>query len=504
MSKKNVLDEWLKGIDFEVVRQKLFLICIQPYLEVFEGLKYRKSALAKCALVSAALQIIVLASLDWKLMKYFGWQRLYPIRPVFRYPYLLSVVTASFYFWGIYQVILRAKITRWLTDVFQNAGIKSTSGRLPGFIYDKAIDSEIRLLRLKKNGIPTDKFKAEDLKGQLQVEIDRVDDDLPNGAINIYYSHASLEKFCSFGSVDELHPDQFFVGKSRVGTVVADLKQCPHYLVGGTTGSGKSYFLNQMIAALYLKNPKYTFELIDLKYGAEFEMKFSRLPRVNVHGTSAQASRILNRIAETEIKNRAEFLKLNECQNIDELLALPEDKVKISDTVSIKAKFARMIVVIDEAHELYLKSDSNKAEEATKARYSTIKIAAMGRSVGINLFVGTQRPDAKAIDPLIKANLPSRVCFYSANLATSMTILDNGRGAHLPPEIKGRCIWQNGSEAKEVQALFLPNEKVKELLAPYYIEEKEAKIEAVVSGSAPEDLSKARKDLTSTPDEEKQ
>lgn len=477
MKKDNFLEDWFKKIDVDLLWQKLDLLVVQPYVELYDTIFYRRGSLLKCMVVSSVIQLAILFYLDWYFFKLIGMKYYYPVKPIFRWPYLFFMVMASFYFWGAWQVVLRTKITRWLTDVFTNANIKSASGKLPSFIFDKAIDKETRLLRLKKNGTlktqydPSDRPKM--LDQLLQVEIDRIEDNIPNGTIDIYYSHASLEKFCEFKGVDYLGADQFYIGKSRTGTEIADLKKAPHYLIGGTTGSGKSYFFNQMIASMYLRNPDFTFELIDLKFGAEFQSKFKKLPRVNIHDTTAEATRILGLIAETELEERAELLKANECDNIEALQAIPDKDLKLSENSSFTKKFSRKIIVIDEAHELFLKTDKNKAEEAIKARNFTNRIAALGRSVGVHIFVGTQRPDSKAVDPLIKANLPSRICFYASNLATSMTILDNGRGAQLSPDIKGRCIWQNGGDAKEIQAFYLAPDKLKDLMEPHKKKEKE-------------------------------
>lgn len=480
---------WINQMDFSYLWKSLDLILIQPFIEVYRTAIYRSTPLVYCAIISCVLQAMLFFKLDFYLFKFIKIGFLYPKKIMFlRWSYLLLVSGCSFYFWGAYQLILRLRLTRWLTDVFQNANLKSSSGKYPGFIYDKPIDKELRILRLKKNGTLFTQYESKALGGLLQVEIDHIKDDVKGGAVDIYYANSSLEEKVEFPGVTDLKADQFYIGKGRSSFILGDLKTSPHYLIGGTTGSGKSCFFNQIITSLYLKNTHYTFHLIDLKFGSEFESKFAKLPRVTTYSDTSSAANFLSQIVREEIRARAEFLKLNDCQNIDELLQKKGSEIKTDPKLKVNKKFGRKIIVIDEAHSLFLKSDNNKANDVTKAKASVINITALGRSVGVHVFIGTQRPDAKAIDPLIKANLSTRICFYSANNATSMTILDNTRGHHLN-DIKGRCIWQSGIENRELQSPYLPKEKITEYLSEFYVNKPlEVKSEESTNDDVPEDL----------------
>ena len=114
-----------------------------------------------------------------------------------------------------------------------------------------------------------------------------------------------------------------------------------------------------------------------------------------------------------------------------------------------------------------LMSFSTNAQDIAKSRRSASKIAAQGRAVGIHLVIATQRPDRNALDPQTKANLTGKVCFRAANIASSMTILDNKRAFDIP-NIKGRAIWQSSNDLEEIQTPFLSEEKAKDLLNQHY------------------------------------
>lgn len=462
---------WLDQVRMEDVYNAFDFLVLQPFVEVFDAIFGYSRPLVGCAAVSMVLQLLVIFDIDFWFFTKMHWLRFYPVNWYLRFLYLIFVSGFSFYAWGFMQGIHRTRLMRQLTLVFENCGLKSKLGRYPSFIHDKRLDSETRVLRLKKNGTLKEQYKTQELKELLHVEIDRIEDDFTNGAVNIYYSHATLPEKAELTSLEQLHEDQFFIGHGRAQYIIGDFKDCPHFLVGGGTGFGKTTFINQMITTLYLKNKHYTFELVDLKEGTEFYPRFSNLPRVNLYDSSASAAIMLEHIAEVEIKNRMSFLKLNDCQTVDDLRELDAKKLKFAPHLPYTSKFDRLVIVVDEAHQLFLANNRVKPENASLAKNSMIKITALGRSAGVHVVIGTQRPDVKAVDALIKSNLQGRVCFHSNNNATSMTILDNARGSVLP-DIKGRGIWKNGSDLKEIQALHLSKESCRELLSGHYRKEK--------------------------------
>ena len=90
----------------------------------------------------------------------------------------------------------------------------------------------------------------------------------------------------------------------------------------------------------------------------------------------------------------------------------------------------------------------------------------------MHLIIATQRPDVKALDPQVKANLTTVIAFQMPNLASSMTILGNGKAAKLP-FIPGRAILRSGNKLRDIQTPFLSVAEAEKLLEPYRIEEKE-------------------------------
>lgn len=106
----------------------------------------------------------------------------------------------------------------------------------------------------------------------------------------------------------------------------------------------------------------------------------------------------------------------------------------------------RIAVVVDEIAELTDTTGMDKEyKDLSKAIVGHLStIARLGRAFGINLFIGTQRPDANAIPGQIKNNLDVRVCGKADN-TLSMIVLDNTDAATLiPKDSQGLFLNQDG------------------------------------------------------------
>ena len=111
----------------------------------------------------------------------------------------------------------------------------------------------------------------------------------------------------------------------------------------------------------------------------------------------------------------------------------------------------RIVIVIDELADLmFVKKNETEA--------AIMRIAQKARATGIHLIIGTQRPTSSVISPLIKANIPSRLCFKVISHKDSITVLDTdggealiGRGdaliktpgTYLPERIQSAYISEN-------------------------------------------------------------
>ncbi|MBT4762920.1 MAG: hypothetical protein HOO06_14595 [Bdellovibrionaceae bacterium] len=472
-SKKNKSN--LDQVDLAKLFKNLNLIFIQPFVEIFHGLYSKRLPLYLCLSVSCFLQVIYFLGIDYLIIDYFGMAALYPMGSFHFFYKLFLVVWSPFLIWGFVQVGLKLRLIKRLTEVFLNAGLKSATSKLPAFIFDKPVDNYTRRLRVAKNGQSLKSFEGakDSLESGLQVYIDEFSEDRRNNTVDIVYSHKQLEEHFDIKDFQEVHKNSFLIGKGRSKVLYGDLADTPHLLVAGQTGMGKSTFLRQFITSLYLNNKNYSFDLIDLKEGLEFQI-FDKLPRVQVQSDVGSSINILKKLATKTIKERSELLKLNSCKDIDSFLKIPKNTRTYPEGVSQNIKLDRHVVVVDEAFDLFMAGPYADASSVKNSRQYASKIAAQGRAVGVHIVIATQRPDRFAVDPQTKANLTGKLCFRVPNIATSMTVMDSRRALDLP-NIKGRAVWQNSSESFEVQTPFFGEDQAMEILKSSYINQKKEK-----------------------------
>lgn len=214
------------------------------------------------------------------------------------------------------------------------------------------------------------------------------------------------------------------VGISGAGTLVLDLvRQGPHAVVGGTTGSGKSELLVTWVAAMAAcHSPSdVTFLLVDFKGGAAFG-SLAHLPHcvgVITDLDAVQASRALASLS-AELRQREKIL----------CAAGVRDIVELSGTAAREQTLPRLVIVVDEFATMLA------AFPALHALF--VDIAARGRSLGVHLILCTQRPAGIVRDALL-ANCSLRLSMRVNNRADSAAVIGTDAAAALPASVPGRC-----------------------------------------------------------------
>jgi S-DNA-T family DNA segregation ATPase FtsK/SpoIIIE len=204
---------------------------------------------------------------------------------------------------------------------------------------------------------------------------------------------------------------------------VTDLAAMPHLLIAGSTGTGKSVFINSlMMSILYKASPdEVKMVLVDPK---RLELNlYENIPHLiaPVVTDPKIASNVL-RNATREMENRLKLLAQRGVRNIDQYNRTfkKEQSLSLFDNLeeTEHKPLPYLIIVIDELADLMM-VDTNNVEE------SITRLAQMARAVGIHLILATQRPSVDVITGLIKANFPARISFRVASKVDSRTILDS-------------------------------------------------------------------------------
>lgn len=436
----------------------------QPVIEVIYGIRKDTILYWPVILWGMTFEILIFTGLDRTIFKWLKLYWLYPKNPIAFSIYAFVGATLGLWIWGAIQARRKVNMIERLTQVFVESGLKSPMGKLPSFISDRPVDELVRKLKVTNAFMPKAKFEeAKDrLESSLQVYIDEITENRANGTVDILYSHFEIPKMVEAGNILSIGPDKFFIGQTRAKPIYSNLTETPHLLIGGQTGGGKSTFLRQLITTLYANNQNYKFSLVDMKGGLEFQI-FENLPRVKVLSTFDDAKTLFNYL-DNMLTERMKILKFNNVKDFEAFSAIPVEKRKRPDDTSEESMdIHRQIIVIDEATELFLSSSKSNITEVQELTRQTIRIGAQGRAAGLHLIVATQKPDSKAVNGQIKANLTGIISFPMATLGASFSILGNGRAKELPA-IPGRAIWKNGLDQFEVQTSFLNPQDTKRWL----------------------------------------
>ena len=213
------------------------------------------------------------------------------------------------------------------------------------------------------------------------------------------------------------------IGRSETGVVSIDLAtDGPHGLIGGTTGAGKSELLRTLVSSFALSSSpeELTFVLIDYKGGSAFDACVG-LP--HVVGLLTDLDEQLGERAlvslEAELRRREEILRLAGSTDRDSYARVSSAK---------NEPLPRMLIVVDEFATL-------KAELPAFVD-ALVDVAQRGRSLGVHLFLATQRP-AGVVSDLIRANTDLKIAMRMQEPADAIDVIGTPEAAELARDRRG-------------------------------------------------------------------
>lgn len=192
----------------------------------------------------------------------------------------------------------------------------------------------------------------------------------------------------------------FLLGETDEGKPLwVDMSKNPHLLVAGSTGSGKSIFLHNIIFNAF-QTRDLDLYLVDTKL-VEFSPYMNHPKVINVAQSYTDAIAVLENLCQI-METRYAYLK----------------KFGLSSIENNPRLFKKILFVVDEAADLMLADKSRMFERLL------IKLAAKSRAAGIYIVLATQRPSVDVVTGLIKANFPARLACKVTSRADSQIIMD--------------------------------------------------------------------------------
>ena len=226
-------------------------------------------------------------------------------------------------------------------------------------------------------------------------------------------------------------------------TIIIDLVECPHLLVAGSSGSGKSVFLRSTITSLLCQgSSNVQLVLMDPK-GVEF-CKYTS--NVKYMYTFCSRDKVLHNIGYSN--------NVDQVSNVlHYLVCIMEYRFKVLQTEGVshwsqlKKKKPYIVVVIDEVADLLMMNTSKTIE-----RY-LILLGQKARAAGIHIVMATQRPSYEILSGILKVNFPSRVAFKVSSSSDSRVIIGTSGAEHLLGKGDGLIKYNNTIE--RIQGVYI-------------------------------------------------
>ena len=208
------------------------------------------------------------------------------------------------------------------------------------------------------------------------------------------------------------HPLAVAFGKNIKGDVIyADFDEFPHALVAGTTGSGKSIFVNSIIVSLIMRNSPDDLKMV-LVDPKKVEMsRYKDMPHLlcPIITEAQEAKALMDKLC-GEMEERYRLFSENGCTNIKEF---NEDAPGLG-----LDKLPYIMIFFDEYADM--------VDQCKEISMPVVSIAQKARACGIHLCIATQRPSTNVVTGVIKANLPTHIALMMASSVDSMTIIGEG------------------------------------------------------------------------------
>ncbi|WP_460682133.1 FtsK/SpoIIIE domain-containing protein [Nesterenkonia populi] len=223
------------------------------------------------------------------------------------------------------------------------------------------------------------------------------------------------------------------LGRGRDGPVLLDLvADGPHLLLGGTTGSGKSELLKTLTLSLAGRYgpEELNFVLFDFKGGATFHQlnQLEHSLGLITDLSQAQAERTLESIRSELVRREKLFLEADAGDYGEYRRARPDRPL------------ARILVVIDEfrifSHELPGTMDE------------LMRIATLGRSLGLHLVLSTQRPQG-VVTADIRANIGATIALRVRTEEDSTELIGSPEAGSITSSLPGRALLRRGGAPAE-------------------------------------------------------